>query len=190
MYPEAVFEMDCMGRFPLHIASKFGASTSVIKHLVKKNPKAAEMQDTSGQTPLHLEFYDYRWKSLVSDSAHHTVKCLCDVAPKSVVLDDKDGMSAIEYAIDEEADMKVIRLLQKTSQSFRKLKISTEDNHKSVKTLEDTRKQPIDHNDTNVDREMKHQLEHKNGIAISNPIIRSTNSRRKRLLKKVFSQTA
>lgn len=136
---KAVFEPDCMRRYPLHIAAMHGASAFVITYIVSLYPEAAEVQDVNGKTPLHLAFCDYRWKSQsgieegleIRKSMRKIVQCLCNAAPESVVLEDEKGVSAIESAIEEEADMRVIRSLQKASESFRRLKIRTSDSNVS-----------------------------------------------------------
>lgn len=128
IFPEAINEIDCMKRLPLHIACLHGTKAQVIKYLVSINPNATEIKDISGKTPLHLLFDDYKKKiyCIQTDSSRtnrtmtEIVTCLCNSGPRSTISEDENDMSPIEFAIEQEADLKVIRLLQKSALKYRK----------------------------------------------------------------------
>jgi len=48
------------------------------------------------------------------------VEKLCEIAASMVVTEDKNGISALEYAIEEEAELKIIKKLQKSAANQRK----------------------------------------------------------------------
>lgn len=120
-FPGAVRNTDRMGRCPLHIAAKWGAFPEVIKFLIEEYPDAAGFQDAMGKTPLHLacESYASKYSSRknggrpLKDAMVEVVRRLCRAAPDSVNLEDMDDMTALEYAIDADVDLKVVRSIQK-----------------------------------------------------------------------------
>ena len=46
--------------------------------------------------------------------------CLCKVAPAIVVAEDNQGLTPLEYALEAEVDMKIIRKMQDIAVSVRK----------------------------------------------------------------------
>lgn len=124
-HPRAAFEVDRMGRLPLHLATKAGASPTVVRFLLLKNPNAASRADVLGKTPLHLacEHYMFTYDPAVEgrnappveDAIKSVVDDLCKL-PECVNMEDMNGMSALEYAIDSDCPLKVVKKLQKSSE--------------------------------------------------------------------------
>ena len=109
------------GHSPLHVAAQNGASPEVICFLCLSYPDTSEFQDIKGRTPLHLacESYMNHYMQTPSRTAQEalllTVKVLVRTSPTTVNLEDVDGMSAVEYLLDAEIDLKVVRVIQKAS---------------------------------------------------------------------------
>lgn len=138
--PGSIALADNMGRYPLHVATKWGASAPVIVYLAEANPEAAGKQDAMGKTPLHLfcESYARRYSvhaaegQPLKDSMLEAVKSLCRASPDSVNLEDMDDMTALEYAIDAELNRKVIRVIQKACEKDWKMRRTPGTNHEAV----------------------------------------------------------
>jgi len=134
MYPESLSSIDPVGRYPIHVASKWGAPPDVVKFLIESNPSAAGAPDSSGKTPLHYvaEHYAANYASLCKNQSVaalvpnsitlsfnqdeamlYVVKMLKAGAPKSVNLEDDEGMNAIEYALESDAHFEVIKAMQR-----------------------------------------------------------------------------
>lgn len=134
--PEALSQMDKNGHTPLHCAAEWGASSAVVDFLIYKYPAAAGMTDLDGKTPLHLTCEnccydaacdmghlpfekncgaDESQPQLVKGPLLPVIKALCKAAPKIPNIEDDEGISALEYAIMHDADVKVVKLLQKAS---------------------------------------------------------------------------
>jgi len=58
-YPQAVFEKDNNGCFPLHSACKFGCRPDVIEYLLRRNSRVAAKSDEKGRIPLLLAYRCY-----------------------------------------------------------------------------------------------------------------------------------
>lgn len=121
-FPEAVSLPDSMGRLPLHVAVKYGASSAVIRHLLIRNENAAGKQEATGKTPLHLACktfamaYNPNDTKTMEQSFGEIVRMLGDAAPAAVNMEDDQGMSPLEYALDSDCPYPVYRILQKQSQ--------------------------------------------------------------------------
>lgn len=124
--PTAPMSQDVLNRTPLHVAAGTGAGSVVIKTLVDAYPEACMIQDTDGRTPLHMAcdtstelFEDNRGSDLYREVPYRTVGVLLRASLNSAVLEDEDGMSAIEYALCSNADLQTVRLIQKACQKVR-----------------------------------------------------------------------
>mmetsp|Transcript_19562 Transcript_19562/g.41102 ORF Transcript_19562/g.41102 Transcript_19562/m.41102 type:complete len:427 (+) Transcript_19562:154-1434(+) len=110
---------DATGRYPIHVAAKWGATPDVIHFLICSNPAVVGVPDDLGKTPMHYvgEFYGRNYSRHcpypVNEAMLQVVKLLKSAAPKSVNLEDREGMNAIEYALESHADIKVIKSMQR-----------------------------------------------------------------------------
>jgi len=121
VFPGAVLHCDKAGRYPLHIAAKWGASPLVLRFLVEEEPSVCAIQDETGRTPLHHICRSYGRNYSVRKNDGRTLKeallevvrGLCKASPATVNLEDEEDMTALEYAIESDLDMKVVRTMQK-----------------------------------------------------------------------------
>ena len=112
---------DPVGRSPLHIAVKAGAPPPVVRYLAEMDPAAGATQDKNGRTPLHYAAqsyasnYDPRRPDDMpkKEAVLQVVRYLCKLSPTTVNLEDDEEYTALEYAIENDLDIKVIRSLQK-----------------------------------------------------------------------------
>jgi len=125
-FPGTEKELDRMGRYPLHTALCYGATQDVIEYLLQRYPEAASHQECEGKTALHLAFHNYKWRSQpgiefgneLRKSIVGIVEKICKVSPSVLTKEDMNGMSALEYAIEEEVDFGVVSKLQKATQKY------------------------------------------------------------------------
>ena len=109
-----VTEIDSTGRTPLHMATASGAPLEVVEPLITMYPAAAGIPDSRGETPLMLA------------SAHgkgadkSLIKALIRASPHTVIDEDDEGISAIEYALLSEVPREIFRMLQKACAKERK----------------------------------------------------------------------
>mmetsp|Transcript_27599 Transcript_27599/g.33526 ORF Transcript_27599/g.33526 Transcript_27599/m.33526 type:complete len:232 (+) Transcript_27599:36-731(+) len=122
-YPRAVFLPNALNQFPLHILLRYGTFPEVVEYVLQKNTEAAGIQDAEENSTLHLLFYDYVEKitrdnsdpvCFFYESANtvHIIRMLVRVAPNLAEVRDSRGFNALECAIIESADYKVIHLLE------------------------------------------------------------------------------
>jgi hypothetical protein len=112
---------DATGRYPVHVASKWGATPDVIHFLIQTNPIAAGIRDDLGKTPMHYiaEYYSKNYSPRMAlihpmeESMLQCVRLLKASAPKSMNLEDNEGCNAIEYALENEVDIKIIKAMQR-----------------------------------------------------------------------------
>lgn len=124
--------IDSRGRYPLHLALEHESDVKVVKFLIENNKAAVAAQDVYGQTPLHMvvqQFTEKRERNSLyernnyldigdvisfvdSIEALDLILLLCDAVPSSPLVEDSNGMTALEYAIDVEADCKLVKALQ------------------------------------------------------------------------------
>ncbi|KAL7539745.1 hypothetical protein ACHAWF_006495 [Thalassiosira exigua] len=118
MYPQSLSSTDVTGRYPIHVAAKWSSTPDVIAYLIKTNPAAVGIPDSTGKTPMHYvgEWYLKHFNNAMysrDDSMLQVVRLLKNAAPQSVNLEDKEGTNAIEYALESDADIKVIKAMQR-----------------------------------------------------------------------------
>lgn len=119
--PDVARKTDPTGRSPLHIAAKWGAAPRVIRYLSEAHPSSGGLQDSTGKTPLHLacESYASKYSSRKADDKPlkeamlEVVRYLCKLSPTTVNIEDDEDFTALEYAIENDLDIKVVRSLQK-----------------------------------------------------------------------------
>ena len=106
-HPKAISEIDCKGRYPIHIACKYGCSSDIIEFLIKKNPVAARQLDIKKRSPLTLALKSYIRKSnkgwkYANAELMVVVVALTEIEGMPLMIDDYKGISALEYAVIEE----------------------------------------------------------------------------------------
>lgn len=106
-YPKAISEIDCKGRYPIHIACKHGCDSDIINFLVNKNPTAAKQLDIKKRSPLTLALKSYTRKSnkawrYANAELMEVVVALTEIEGMPLMIDDYKGTSALEYAVIEE----------------------------------------------------------------------------------------
>ena len=119
--PDVASRPDPVGRSPLHIAVKAGAPPPVVRYLAEMDPAAGATQDKHGRTPLHYAAqsyasnYDPRRPDDMpkKEAVLEVVRYLCKLSPTTVNLEDDEEYTALEYAIENDLDIKVVRSLQK-----------------------------------------------------------------------------
>lgn len=120
-FPISLESPDATGRYPIHVAAKWGAMPDVIQFLLRSNLTAAGVQDSLGKTPMHYiaEFYSVNYSPRkaqilpMQESMLQAVKLIKTAAPQSVNLEDNEGCNAIEYALENEIDIKVVKAMQR-----------------------------------------------------------------------------
>jgi len=121
LYPSSIKSQDASGRYPIHVACKWSATPDVINYLIRLNSSACGVQDKFGKTPMHYvaEFYITNYQILLErlypmdESMMEVVKLLKSAAPTSVNLEDNEGCNAIEYALENDVHIKVIKAMQR-----------------------------------------------------------------------------
>lgn len=120
--PADVRSRDCLNRTPLHVACGVGAGIRTIQCLAAAYPAACKIQDDDGRTPLHFccdiecQLFEGDEGKVRKPPSFEVVHCLLSASLSVVSLEDADGMSPLEYAICSDADVKVVKLLQKAAQ--------------------------------------------------------------------------
>ncbi len=121
LYHASITSQDRSGRYPIHVACKWSATPDVISYLVSLNSSACGVQDNLGKTPMHYVagFYIANYQQALEmlhpmdRSMMAVVKLLVSAAPTSVNLEDNEGCNAIEYALDNDVHIKVIKSMQR-----------------------------------------------------------------------------
>ena len=120
--PQATHEKDYKGRYALHIACKYGCDYKIIQFLLKSNPGAVKKIDIDCRSPYLLACRSYVKKSRWSSATNDLLKILKDFDRLDAsihALEDKDGVTPLEYAVEEELSMKVITYIQQKIQDRR-----------------------------------------------------------------------
>lgn len=128
--PEAPACVDVANRTPLHVAVGMHANISTIETLVQVYPDACATLDWEGKTPLHLacdgccELFEEEEEDKATskdDMAStirtkkpclETIRTILNACPLAAVVEDQDGMTALEHAIMSDASFKIVSLLQ------------------------------------------------------------------------------
>lgn len=123
--PESPRTRDCLNRTPLHIACGIGADLHVIKYITMAYPEACKVQDEDGRTPLHFacdkDCRLFEGEKVRRDPpSFEVVHALLSASIAPASMEDEDEMSPIEYAIFSNANIKVVKLLQKAAQKHMK----------------------------------------------------------------------
>jgi len=108
------FEKDEMDRYSLYYALIYGTTPDVILYLIQLNAKAVIFVDKEGMTPLH-HFFQYIIKSdaCLDDSyINEVVDILCYHGQETILKEDIHERNVIEYAIEAQVGMEIIKKLQ------------------------------------------------------------------------------
>eukprot|EP00984_Skeletonema_dohrnii_P016193 scaffold7147_cov89-Skeletonema_dohrnii-CCMP3373.AAC.3 len=110
------------GRFPVHIACAYGASSDFIYKCVSLYPLTAAAQDDDGRTPFHFLCKSYAkscddtsmsWdRNAIERRMSLILWILYRKAPSAIIIEDKHGVDVVEYALEADMSMTFIRLLQ------------------------------------------------------------------------------
>lgn len=126
--PDTTTAKNQSNQYALHIAAENGASPHIIRYLCNLQPIASGSRDNSGRTPLHLVCKNYAikykpYKDIsMTDAMLQSVRTIIDLSPETVNIDDQDGMTALEYAIEANADIRTIQSIQKACERGWKVK--------------------------------------------------------------------
>lgn len=125
--PFSLFQFDCQGRLPLHLACESGAHPKVIGKLASMNTIAVLVKDRMGRVPLISACESYLRNVDQGISKAEANKCLIEVIdillkinPACVIEEDKNGICPIEHALYSDVDIEVIQKLQNHSEMERK----------------------------------------------------------------------
>ena len=123
--PDLPSRVDVLNRTSLHVACGVGASVQIIKYLVIAYPPACKIQDHDGRTPLHfccdVDCRLFEGDCLRRDPpSFSVVHALLSGSISAASMEDEDEMSPLEYAITSDAEVKVVKLLQKAAQKHMK----------------------------------------------------------------------
>lgn len=122
LHPDLVYLADSDGRVPLHIASQNGASPDIIAFLCVPKRNTSGVQDSMGRTALHLACASYcasYTDTMVQPTKKaftKTVRTLIQSSPATINVEDINGINAVEYAIESDVDLKILRLIQRASE--------------------------------------------------------------------------
>mmetsp|Transcript_13417 Transcript_13417/g.24031 ORF Transcript_13417/g.24031 Transcript_13417/m.24031 type:complete len:275 (-) Transcript_13417:54-878(-) len=123
-FPQSISCPESKGRYPIHIACAKGLSPKTIEFIIESFPGAVGVQDDFGKNPLHYacESYVYNWGTIPNNAYRSpdknlltVVSMLLDEVPELPNVEDLHGMNAIEYAIDSDTNIKVVKRMQNAS---------------------------------------------------------------------------
>lgn len=92
---------DCEKRLPLHVAICNQARHEIIDILLEQCKISALHQDAYGRTPLHLACLFLYSRSRQNDQDQVLMK-LMHIAPASLLIEDMDGKTPLEFALERE----------------------------------------------------------------------------------------
>lgn len=139
-YPKSLLTPDAIGRFAIHVACKYGASPLVIHFLICENFPASGVPDDSGKAPIHyVAQYYTRTHSTSSTKGNENmlqvVKLFKAAAPESFNLEDNEEYNAIEYALESNCDIRVVKAMQRAARDdWRELKKKHNIPHDEIRT--------------------------------------------------------
>lgn len=124
--PQAIRHKDCQGNYPLHSACSNGCSPEVIQFLVSASPQAAGNMNKEDRNPAllacqkYLSSFNQKNKGVGNKKLLQILQILCAVAPMSFLHEDLDGLSHLDFLLEQEADLSVIRYVQLVSLKLRR----------------------------------------------------------------------
>ena len=125
--PESAASIDCLGRYPLHVAAGTRSNIQVLDIIAQAYPNACDSQDDDGKTPLMLacdtscELFEDDNEIRREPPSCEVIMTLMKASPYSLLLEDEDGMSALEHSIFSDAPYEVVKLLQRGTKELREI---------------------------------------------------------------------
>ena len=140
-FPIALTQIDEYGRYPIHVACAYGASSRFAALCVCSNPSSAVAKDIDNNTPLQL-LCKCTWKGVwnrhFNPSAKKNMIDILEIlylkAPDTFFSEDSNGLGPIEQAINSNLDLKFIAALQEKISHLSKTKAKMSAHRKSVAT--------------------------------------------------------
>lgn len=167
LFPEEMFKLDKDGQSPLHVAVACSAKPGIIRMLIEFDPEMVNTADAHGRTPLHYACKSYfqncrgKFQRAVCESWTLTViRALCRSTSSSINMEDVDGMTAMEYAIESEVDLRIIKYLQRVCQMdwLKRISDSSSGHHEDVEQeLTETARTNLAITRTNLEKKKKTQ---------------------------------
>jgi ankyrin repeat protein len=117
-FPEAA--VDDRGRTPLHIAAMSGCDFDVIERLSGGSQLAVVTKDESGRYPLHSACVKRHRSRKQNKSAILTVSLLVEIYPRATIVQDFNGQTPLDLAIQSNIDEKIVLTLTMTQQILNK----------------------------------------------------------------------
>ena len=99
----------------------------VLRILAQAYPNACDIQDEDGKTPLILacdtscELFEDEHEIRREPPSCEVIMTLLKASPQSLLLEDVDGMSALEHSIFSDAPCEVVKLLQHGTKELREM---------------------------------------------------------------------
>lgn len=142
--PEYITQVDSAGRTVLHTAIRYGSDPRTIRYICAKYPSAAGALDLANQTPFHYLCRYYAESHDLIKSGGGRTNCMREItralfahSPKQTVnVEDEDGCTALERAIETDAPYKMVKFLQKACETdWREASDSSGLDHESLKQV-------------------------------------------------------
>ena len=142
--PEYITQVDSAGRTVLHTAIRYGSDPRTVRYLGAKYPSAVGALDLANQTPLHYLCWHYGASHDPIKSRGDKAECMLEIvralfanSPKQTVnVENEDGCTALELAIETGAPYKLVKFLQKACQTdWREASDSSGLDHEALKQV-------------------------------------------------------
>ena len=142
--PEYITQVDSAGRTVLHTAIRFGSDPQTVRYICAKCPSAAGALDLANQTPIHYLCRYYAKSHDPFKSRGGKTDCMREITrvlfanspPQTVNVEDEDGCTALERAIETDAPYKLVKFLQKACETdWREASDSSGLDHESLKQV-------------------------------------------------------
>lgn len=142
--PEYITQVDSAGRTVLHTAIRYGSDPRTIRYICAKCPSAAGSLDLTNQTPIHYLCRYYAESHDPLKSRGDKTDCMREITrvlfanspPQTVNVEDEDGCTALERAIETDAPYKLVKFLQRASETdWREASDSSGLDHEALKQV-------------------------------------------------------
>ena len=121
-----LYTTNSFGHSPLHVSIQNATSPEIIDFLCSSSPDMAGMKDHMEKTPLHIacDCYSKRRSQNKSKrdfrsnkkSLRKIIETLIEYSPTTVNSEDIYGLTAIEYALNANTDIKTLQMIQRSSE--------------------------------------------------------------------------